>query len=394
MYRSLCVLLLLSGYCIAQGFVAQDINKFNAATGGKNCTSSHQGVTAPGWEFNCDAGSGHCSTISGPVCANTPAGTSRIFNPNTPCGAGPDGLARELDASWTGSVTGGSIFHPSLNTSGNPQVTPTTWTWGGWFCYTGDTAHIWRLELDLNQIVDTTPGDGYILIYAAQCNMSLGKWQFQNGWGLTSNIKCPTTGNLPLNTWIHLVITAHRTSACNPYVHGQACPITYDSVYFWPPIAGNTALEACTSGCNSTDGRDKNNWSPLGGLIQNVQYDMNSAGTNAMNAYADLMTTHSGAPTTTATPTLIPAPGTYTGPQYVALSTTTPFSVICYTLDGSTPTANGGGQCTGSSLKYTIPIPVSSGETINAIASADGVDFDSAEASGTYTINPVLPPPT
>jgi len=156
---------------LVQGFQVKDINIFPTATGGKNCTETHQGITPPGWEFNCDSGSGHCGATSGPVCANTP--TNRIVNTTSPCGTGPDGLARELDASWTGSVTGGSIFHPSLNTSSNGDTADTTWTWGGWFCYTGDTAHIWRLELDLNQIIDITPNAGAVLIYAAQCNQTL-----------------------------------------------------------------------------------------------------------------------------------------------------------------------------------------------------------------------------
>jgi O-glycosyl hydrolase len=87
-----------------------------------------------------------------------------------------------------------------------------------------------------------------------------------------------------------------------------------------------------------------------------------------------------------ATPTFSPAAGTYTSAQTVSILDATTSAAIYYTLDGSTPTT--------ASAHYTIPIPVSSTETINAIATATGYS-QSAVGSGTFTINlPAAATPT
>ncbi len=91
---------------------------------------------------------------------------------------------------------------------------------------------------------------------------------------------------------------------------------------------------------------------------------------------------------TAATPTLSPAPGTYTSAQTVSLSDTTAGASIYYTTDGSTPT--------NASALYSpsMPITVSSTATIKAIAVALGY-LTSSVASGTYTINlPAAATPT
>jgi sugar lactone lactonase YvrE len=71
-----------------------------------------------------------------------------------------------------------------------------------------------------------------------------------------------------------------------------------------------------------------------------------------------------------AAPTFAPPAGTYTTAQSVTLSDATPNATIYYTTNGTTPTT--------TSPIYTTPIPVSSSETISAIASAPG-----------YTISPI-----
>lgn len=86
-----------------------------------------------------------------------------------------------------------------------------------------------------------------------------------------------------------------------------------------------------------------------------------------------------------ATPTFSPAPGTYSSAQSVTISDATAGATIYYTTDGSTPTT--------SSTVFTGPIAVSSTETINAIAVANGCS-NSAVASGTYTIAPAAATPT
>lgn len=95
-----------------------------------------------------------------------------------------------------------------------------------------------------------------------------------------------------------------------------------------------------------------------------------------------------------ATPIFSVAPGTYASTQTVSISDSSPNVTIFYTTDGGVPT-NG-------SIKYIGPISVTSSETINAIAEESGYVvnagglavkgfWDSAVATGSYTISP-LPP--
>ncbi len=79
-----------------------------------------------------------------------------------------------------------------------------------------------------------------------------------------------------------------------------------------------------------------------------------------------------------ATPTFAPAGGTYADAQSVTISCATSGASICYTTDGTAPTA--------SSTPYTGAITVSSSETIKAIAVRSGMT-DSAVASASYTIS-------
>jgi hypothetical protein len=78
------------------------------------------------------------------------------------------------------------------------------------------------------------------------------------------------------------------------------------------------------------------------------------------------------------TPTLSPAPGSYTGPQAVTLSGSGASAQIYYTTDGSAPFA--------ASQLYTGPIEVSASTTIRAVAILNGLS--SALAVGSYTIAP------
>jgi hypothetical protein len=82
------------------------------------------------------------------------------------------------------------------------------------------------------------------------------------------------------------------------------------------------------------------------------------------------------APRLPAVPTFSPNGGTYSSTQSVALEDITANASIYYTVDGSIP---GPG-----SMFYTAPIPVTSTETINALAILNGVA--SGVSSATYTI--------
>ena len=90
-----------------------------------------------------------------------------------------------------------------------------------------------------------------------------------------------------------------------------------------------------------------------------------------------------GSSSTVATPTASPVAGTYSSTQSVTLSTSTGGATICYTTDGTTPTASGG-SCTHGTA-YSVPITVSITTTIQAIGTLSG-DTNSGVASFPYTI--------
>lgn len=75
----------------------------------------------------------------------------------------------------------------------------------------------------------------------------------------------------------------------------------------------------------------------------------------------------------------VPA-GTYVTAQSVTVADSTPGATIYYTTDGTTPTT--------SSAVYSAPIPVSSTETVNAMATASGYT-NSAVSTAAYTITPL-----
>jgi hypothetical protein len=85
----------------------------------------------------------------------------------------------------------------------------------------------------------------------------------------------------------------------------------------------------------------------------------------------------------TATPSLTPAPGTYSTAQTVTLSDSTPGASIFYTTDGSTPTV--------ASFLYNLPITIDVSETIEVLAVASGYQ-NSLVIGGTYTIRSIGAP--
>ena len=87
---------------------------------------------------------------------------------------------------------------------------------------------------------------------------------------------------------------------------------------------------------------------------------------------------------TVATPVFSPAIGTYTSPQSVTITDSTPGAVIYYTTNGTTPTT--------SSTQYTGAITVSVTETIKAVAAATGYS-NSAVVTATYTITALTATP-
>jgi hypothetical protein len=80
---------------------------------------------------------------------------------------------------------------------------------------------------------------------------------------------------------------------------------------------------------------------------------------------------------TAATPVISPAGGTYSSPQSVTITDSTPGATLYYTVDGTFPSK--------SSLLYTGPITVNTSETLRVLAVATGY-YTSALANATYTI--------
>ena len=78
----------------------------------------------------------------------------------------------------------------------------------------------------------------------------------------------------------------------------------------------------------------------------------------------------------TATPTFNPAGGTYSSPQSITISCSTPAAVIYYTTDGSTPTL--------TSPVYSTPLTISATTTLKAIAKAPALAA-SYVATAVYT---------
>src|SRR4051794_3896294 len=79
-------------------------------------------------------------------------------------------------------------------------------------------------------------------------------------------------------------------------------------------------------------------------------------------------------------PTLTPGPGEQKNTVAVVLKCATPGAVICYTLDGSTPTADSG-------TVYSDPIKVNNTTTITAVAFAKDL-APSQPLVGTYLFGP------
>lgn len=93
----------------------------------------------------------------------------------------------------------------------------------------------------------------------------------------------------------------------------------------------------------------------------------------------------SGSTPVVANPTFSPAAGTYTSAQSVTISTTTAGATICYTVDGTTPTATTPGTCSHGTT-YSGPVSVSTSQTLNAIGTLSG-DTNSSVATAAYVIS-------
>src|SRR5208282_3206481 len=109
---------------------------------------------------------------------------------------------------------------------------------------------------------------------------------------------------------------------------------------------------------------------------------------------ATLSAAYTIAPTAVATPAMTPVAGSYVGKQTVVISSTTTGATICYTTNGSTPTAAVAGTCDAIAGESTLAnggsVTVGVTEQVAAIATLAG-DTNSASKTAAYTITAATP---
>jgi Bacterial Ig-like domain (group 3)/Chitobiase/beta-hexosaminidase C-terminal domain/Beta-propeller repeat len=101
------------------------------------------------------------------------------------------------------------------------------------------------------------------------------------------------------------------------------------------------------------------------------------AGSTSFAASTSATLTETIKPPQAARPVFSPSAGAYTSPQQVTITDSTPYAVIYYTMDGTTPTT--------SSPKYAGPVTVSSTTTFKAFATATGYS-QSIVSTAAYTV--------
>src|SRR5665213_2879545 len=151
----------------------------------------------------------------------------------------------------------------------------------------------------------------------------------------------------------------------------------------------NLAYSGATLSMNITDIVTSATWSTnwtidIPAIVgSNSAYVGFTGGTGGETASQKIITwTHSVA-TPAPSSTFSPAAGTYTGTQAVSINYATSGATIYYTIDGTLPTT--------SSAAYSVPIQVSSSETIHAMAVACGTPSPISQAA--YTIRHVVATP-
>lgn len=121
----------------------------------------------------------------------------------------------------------------------------------------------------------------------------------------------------------------------------------------------------------------------VGGNVAFVGFTGGTGGNTAIQEIINWTLTSN--PGSAAIPTFNPPGGNYSSPQTVSISDTTPSAVIHYTIDGTAPTS--------ASKIYAGAVSVSSSQTIQAIAIANGY-LPSGTGSASYTITQAAATPT
>jgi hypothetical protein len=189
------------------------------------------------------------------------------------------------------------------------------------------------------------------------------------------------------------VLTGNTDSAVNSATYiikdgGQAAAPTFAPPGGTYSTAQDVTITSTTAGATihyTLDGNDPNAGSP----VYSAPIPLSSTTTVKAIALATGFTASPVStatytfPTKAATPVFSLAAGTYTGPQTVAITSSTPGAQVHYTTDGSDPDA--------TSTPYTAPLSIAATTTVRAIAIATGY-LNSDISQAIYTIQGVVPP--
>ena len=164
------------------------------------------------------------------------------------------------------------------------------------------------------------------------------------------------------------------TNGAGNYVMASACPVAAsgDTIQLLVVGTNYTCTDVTTGGSASITDSLYSTGNP------GILVDQRTSTVSALaNFQADCVPSCGGGSSSVATPVFSPVAGTYSSPQTITISSTTPSATIYYTTDGTTPTT--------SSAVYSGPLAVNSTETIKAIGTVTGY-ASSAVGSAAYTI--------
>lgn len=353
--------------CTATGSVSGGFNVF-PSSGGALCGTNTKRCTPTFLHGVPAAGNGYDVTLSpSDTCAvgagnNSDFAPTDIFGTTRPQGSGVDAGAFELPS--TSTVAAPTASPVAGTYTGTQTVTLTTSTPSAVICYT----------VDGTTPTATTPGtcshgttySGTISVATSQTVMAIGTLSGDTNSSVSSFVYVITTA-APTASPVAGTYTGTQSVALSTATGGAAICYTVDGT---TPTA--TTPGTCSHGTTySTAISVSASQSIL--AISTITGEANSAVTTF--AYVILAVA----------PTASPAAGTYTGFQTVTLSTVTSGAAICYTTDGSTPTATTPGTCAHGTT-YSAPFLVDISETVKAIATKSG-NTNSTALSAAYVIN-------
>ncbi len=343
--------------------------------------SGSSGYTTSGCMTN--SGAGPCMTF-----AMTPATTSQtnVLWPRTGGSSTPQGTWEVAD-SW--------VYYPASN---------------------GTKVSAYEHDQQIFDPTDTDPNyvNGLNYQWGMQCykcdQAGLANWQI-GGTTNTSWISTGITQVFAQGTWHHIVKEDKRILSeltTKPCYAAGAPGVGFPCEYYVRLILDGTSYDLqnsskCTgkpagsgpNGCTITTAE-----LPTGfGANQTDQYQIDALSTTSPVQILVDNATHTvyydPSSTTAATYTIAiyvgvtsasPGAGTYSSTQSVSLTNPTSAATICYTTDGSTPTAPTVGTCSGGTTQtYSSPISIASTTTLKALGSKVGFS-NGAVTSATYTI--------